>query len=180
MENLFDPFNDRTARDIRNSLSSALTADLTGSGGRQQVSQTAERWLARDLAPVYREYIEHRRAHYRDVIRRICASKLNNPAEQAILLWNDGLFFELHELLELMWRKAVEPERTALKGWIQAAGVYVHSRRGNHDAAGKLAQRACKNLRAAAGSLSFISNLEDLLEALRQPDPDPPSLRRKD
>ena len=53
-----------------------------------------------------------------------------DPRYQAIYLWNLELFFEMHELLETIWLKTPEPERSALKGLIRAAGVYYHFKRG--------------------------------------------------
>jgi hypothetical protein len=174
----FDPFEDRTARDIRNGMSSALIADMGAPGGRQ-VSLTAQRWLDGQLPAVYRNYIRQRQERYHQVIRQIGLSKLNHPRDQAILLWNMGLFFEMHELLETIWKGSGEPERTALKGLIQAAGVYVHSQRGKMAAAHGLAGRAHRNLKAAAEALNFIINLRELLDALGQPTLPPPILRRK-
>jgi len=45
----------------------------------------------------------------------------------------------MHELLETIWHQSRDPERSALKGWIQAAGVYVHFQRGKKDVACSLA-----------------------------------------
>jgi predicted metal-dependent hydrolase len=81
-------------------------------------------------------------------------------------LWNAGLYFELHELLETIWLDAPEPERSALKGWIQAAGACVHYQRGKPDAALGLAARARTYLRAGSTALAFIANLEEFIDAL--------------
>ena len=75
----------------------------------------------------------------------------------------------MHELLETLWQKTREPERSALKGWIQAAGVYVHFHRGKVDAARSLARKAEKHLRKGRRFLGFISNLDQLIEALADP-----------
>ena len=60
MKEHFDPFNDRKARDIRNSLSGALVAQLTRQAG-DAVAETAASWLARVKQPVYRDYIQANR-----------------------------------------------------------------------------------------------------------------------
>lgn len=164
----FDPYNDRIARDIRNTLSSALVNELTGNGDAL-LSTVADEWLAQVLAPIYQAYIKEKQVLYRQAIGEIKSCNATDPRYQAISLWNLGLFFEMHELLETIWQNAFEPERTALKGWIQAAGVYVHYHRGKPDAALGLAQRAVKHLRKGRGCLGFIANLDQLIEALANP-----------
>ena len=165
-----DPFSDRTARDLRNSLSSALVRDLTAGGG-EGVDSVADRWLAEAVAENYTQYVTERRHRYAQVLEDIRSRGLRDARLQAVMLWNAGLFFELHELLETIWTSAPEPARTALKGWIQAAGACLHLERGKPDAARGLARRARGHLAAGAASLSFIANLDDLIEALGRPGP---------
>lgn len=83
-----------------------------------------------------------------------------DPRYQAICLWNLGLFFEMHELLESIWQASRETERSALKEWIQAAGVYVLFQRDRADIARSLVQRAIIHLRNGFTSLDFIANKE--------------------
>lgn len=168
----FDPFADRTARDIRNSLSSALVREITEPGD-DQIEAVADRWLARPLAEDHRRYIKKCGERYRLVLAEIRARDLHAIHQHAVALWNAGLYFELHELLETIWPDAPEPERTALKGWIQAAGAYLHSERGQPAAARGLAQRARRHLTAGAAALAFIINLDQLIEALDLPTPPP-------
>ena len=163
-----DPDNNRMARDIRNSLSTALVEELTGSADGV-LSAVADGWLAKTTAPIFQTYIEDRLALYRRAIDEIKASHIVDPRYQAICLWNLGLFFEVHELLETLWQKTREPERSALKGWIQAAGVYVHIQSGKVDAARRLARRAEMHLLKGRGCLGFISNLDELIDALADP-----------
>ena len=75
----------------------------------------------------------------------------------------------MHELLETIWLKAPEPERSALKGLIQAAGVYEHFNRGKKDAARSLARKAEMHLSIGRSFLGFISNLDQLIEAVADP-----------
>ena len=164
----FDPYSDRLARDIRNSLSSALVKELNGNDAGV-LSAAADDWQEKALTPVYRNYIDDRLALYWRAIDEIRANQLVDPRYQAICLWNMGLFFEMHELLETIWRKAREPERSALKGLIQAAGVYVHFRRGKVEAARSLARRAEMYLREGRSYLGFIANLDRLIEAVADP-----------
>lgn len=168
----FDPFSDRMARDIRNSLSSALVRELSKSEGAT-VADVAGQWRARRLDEAHRTYIEDRQREYRQILAQVRTLRIECPQYQAIVLWNAGFFFELHELLETIWHGAKEPEHTGLKGLIQAAGAYLHSRRGKTAAAQKLALRARFNLKEGAAALSFVANLEMLIEALSHTPPTP-------
>ena len=164
----FDPYSDRLSRDIRNSLSSALVQALTEDVD-DCLSAVVNEWLAKAPAPVYQTFIKDRLTLYRQALGEIRAHRLSDPRYQAICLWNLGLFFEMHELLEPLWQKTREPERSALKGWIQAAGAYVHYQCGNVDAAQRLAQRAAVHLRKGRLSLGFIANLDQFIEAVGDP-----------
>jgi len=168
----FDPFSDRKARDIRNSLSSALVDELTQEG-KPSLSAVADELLDSSLEAVYSNYIKSRCRIYRGVLEKIRTEHIDQPRRQAIVLWNAELYFELHELLETIWHGAGEPDRTALKGLIQAAGAYVHSARGKADASYKLALKASAHLQQGAAALGFIANLDELNNALLDTPPKP-------
>ena len=172
---IFDPYSDRLARDIRNSLSSALVQEITWDAAGSLIT-AADVWLAKAPAPIYQAYIKDRLVLYRRAIDEIRNGQVMDTRYQAICLWNLGLFFEMHELLETIWHQSRDPERSALKGWIQAAGVYVHFLRGKEDAARGLAKRATKHLRKGRACLSFISNLDQLIEAVTDPSDSPPQI----
>lgn len=171
----FDPFNDRLARNIRNSLSSALVSDLSANTG-EKTDQVVRYWGQQKLLPLYQDYYRQTRERYRQVEVIIKSARIKDPRFQALVLWNAGLFFELHELLETIWHGTQGIERTGLKGLIQAAGVYVHRLRENHTAASGLAERARKNLLAGKAHLNFIANLAQLIECLADPSQPPPRL----
>lgn len=175
MKPLFDPFSDRTARDIRNGLSSALVAHLAGDEVGA-VGRVAELWLAKGIGSPYEAYIRDRRKRYADLINVIESRDILDVRLQAIEMWNAGLFFEMHELLETIWHPAQGVERQALKGLIQAAGVYVHQQRGHLKAARGLARRARENLLQAGAGLPFIRNLDALIASLEEPQSIPENL----
>jgi hypothetical protein len=68
---------------------------------------------------------------------------------QAGLLWQGGLYFEVHEVLEPHWARAEGHDRDVLQGLIQAAVGFHHLARGNP--AG-----ACSLLAEAAGRLGDV------------------------
>jgi hypothetical protein len=49
----------------------------------------------------------------------------------AAALWNERLFFEVHEVLEAVWKGAQGAERQALQGLIQIAVAFHHLAHGN-------------------------------------------------
>ena len=175
MDATFDPFNDRMARDIRNSLSAALVADL-GFGTEATVDRVAGAWTQQELPPPHREYIRQTLQRYHQVADHINSDHIQDPKHQALVLWNAGLFFELHELLETVWRIAREEARTGLKGLIQAAGVYVHQSQGNAAAAQGLARRARRNLLSGRAHLAFVADFDRLIRHLDDPTRPPPRL----
>ena len=96
--------------------------------------------------------------------------------QQALIIWNHGLFFEFHDHLEAIWKSATGDRRQALKGLIKAAGVYIHLEQDRQQAAQSLAEKARALLQQYSHCLAFIANLETLLDKLKATDPDPPRL----
>lgn len=65
---------------------------------------------------------------------------------RGIALFNQGEFFEAHEVLEDVWRAALAPEKPFLQGLIQISVAFVHHSRGNAEGARSLLARGCRNL----------------------------------
>src|ERR1051326_4740716 len=63
-------------------------------------------------------------------------------------LFNQGDFFDAHEVLEDVWRAAPSEEKKFLQGLIQVAVGLHHHSRGNRLGAGSLLARAQRNLSA--------------------------------
>lgn len=180
-QNNFDPFNDRISRDIRNSLSTAFIEDLI-QGRMLAVNETAQRWLRQVTEAFYRDHIRRCVSKYERVIAQSRSFSFPDLRYCTHLVWNAGLFFELHELLESFWKSARGTRRTALKGLIQAAGAYVHRERGNFNAAQGLALRARKTLVSVdPGHFDFVGGIESLVDHLsdmRSPAPRLQGIRR--
>lgn len=71
--------------------------------------------------------------------------------KRGIELFNDGEFFEAHEVLEDLWRTQGEPERQFTQAIIQiAVGIY-HLKRDNFVGASKLFKRALRRLELFIG-----------------------------
>jgi uncharacterized protein len=166
---------DRTARLLRNQLSHALDEALAGQSPAP-FRERGHELLARAEKPAYQAFVRDRLARYDRAFAEIAARGLDRPWEQALVLWNHRLFFEVHDLLELEWRQAREGQRLALRAVIQAAAVYVHLDRGNSSAARRLAARAILGLRAHGRELPPFSGLAQLLTALEHLEAEPPRL----
>jgi Domain of unknown function (DUF309) len=58
-------------------------------------------------------------------------SGIARACRAAAALWNERLFFEVHEVLEAVWKTAAGAERQAIQGVIQIAVAYHHLAHGN-------------------------------------------------
>ncbi len=161
----FDPFTDRQSREIRNRLSDALMHALDTLRSELFESLISE-LLHQHPLPAYQFYLQDRLLHYRECFAEIQAQGLADKFAQALLLWNRGLFFEAHERLEAVWRQSSGEHKEALKGLIQAAGVFVHMQQGRKDSARRLAMRA-KKLLEKHGHL-LLTDMAELVTALEE------------
>ena len=171
----FDPFNDRLSRDIRNTLAETFV-DALLQLDKSGYQRTAEQWLAGNLDDEYTGYIQDRIKRYDRTFNQIKENRIKDAKLQALIIWNHGLFFEVHEHLEWIWQKTAGDEYQALKGLIQAAGVYIHLEFNHREAAEKLAIKSSDRIQKYADCLTFIANLNMLLDKLKNLDPAPPQL----
>jgi hypothetical protein len=87
-------------------------------------------------APYAESVTEHARgallaaAAYRRMPAR-ATPPLATTVRRASVLWNERLFFEVHEVLEATWKTEAGSVRQALQGWIQIAVAYLHLAHGN-------------------------------------------------
>ena len=114
----FDPFTDRRSRDLRNTLSEQFI-EVVLRNDPQAFRLFCEHWEAVDLGGVYRDYLDIRLKRYRSAFEQFEQDDIWAPLRQSMVLWNVGLYFEVHELLETICHTAAEPLRSALKGLIQ-------------------------------------------------------------
>jgi hypothetical protein len=96
-------------------------------------------------APHAPAVVEHaRRALRAAASRRARATPHDQPdpiagaVNGAIALWDEGLFFEVHEVLEAVWQPAAGDVRQALQGVIQIAVAFHHLAHGNRRGARSL------------------------------------------
>jgi len=171
----FDPFNSRLARDIRNTLAESYVEALL-QRDESLYRRVAERWLAENLSDEFIGYIQERIKRYERSFHQVKENRITDVKLQALIVWNHGLFFEVHEHLERIWQQTAGDEFQAVKGLIQAAGFYVHLEYGHRAAAEKLALKSSDRILKYAASLTFIDNLDLLLDKLKTLDSTPPRL----
>jgi len=84
---------------------------------------------------------------------------------QAAALWDEELFFEVHEVLEAVWQHQTGPSRQALQGLIQVAVAFHHLAHGNPRGARTLLREGRARLAASPpGTLPWL-DVEQLLTA---------------
>lgn len=168
MNTKFDPFNDRLARDIRNDLSGALIKSLPE---LTQVKEVSSAFLGdKRLLPHHQAYIHERLRRYQAVQETIKKYQVSGIVCPALAMWDERLFFEVHECLEGEWYPAPAGDRKkALQALICAAGTFVHVEQGNKAGTAKMAERARSGLKAFGHALPELgAALEAILACLEQ------------
>ncbi len=100
---------------------------------------------------------------YRDR-ERPAATPAETAVRQAAALWNEHLFFEVHEVLEAVWKTAAGDLRQALQGLIQIAVAFHHRAHGNIRGARSLLVEGRARL-AAVPPRTLAANTAALLAA---------------
>jgi uncharacterized protein len=170
----FNPFTDRLSRDIRNDLSSALLQCLQD-GSTESAETVAVRYLDQRLAEVYIRYIVERLDRYRKAVTAI-SGKVDDPFLRSFLLWDLGLFFEMHEVLEHDWYHAEGDTKLLMQALIRAAGYYIKRECNLIPQANKIASKALPVLDRQREFLARYFKPERLIEPLSCGNPVPPQL----
>jgi hypothetical protein len=163
---LFDPFNSRLARDIRNSLSKSFIQALA----EKDISlyqRCGAGYMQQKLEPGYAEYIETRLAKYENAYAIIEQKNLREVLQQALIFWDNGLYFEMHELLEPAWKEAEGDRRKALQGLIRAAGMKIHAQSNNMKAALSMGAKAMADLITYSSELRDCVGVESILAEIK-------------
>ena len=115
----FEPFQDRLSRDIRNDLSGTMVEmlDQLDPGSAKLV---ADQYLGMEIDISYKEYITDRLERYRSALELIRKGP-DDVFWRAMVLWDQKLFFEVHEVLEHAWYQATGDEKKILQAMIRAA-----------------------------------------------------------
>jgi len=171
---IFNPFENRLSRDIRNSLAKSFLAAIQEKQ-IDLVHHTAFILKQKKLERCHSDYIDNRLAQYQVILIQL-KSVPDDIFTTACLLWDQELFFECHEWLESFWIKAKGNEKRLIQALIRAAGSYALREAGRDSGAEKSASKALVFLSANKSSIPPVFKPELLLQALSSPDLLPPKL----
>ncbi len=91
------------------------------------------------------------------------ADAVGEAIARAAALWNEGLFFEVHEVLEAVWQREAGARRQALQGLIQIAVAWHHLAHGNPRGARTLLRDGRARLAAAPAAVLPLVDVGALL-----------------
>ena len=173
-KDLFNPFLDRLSRDLRNDLSEGL-AEAILSGTTDKLSGTVASYRQQGLAECYLTYLDERCSRYEKALKAIRCG-ITDPIHRGLILWDLGLFFEVHEVLEHAWYTAEGAMKLTLQALIRAAGVYIKREYGFDDAAARIAEKALPVLEENRALLAGYCDPDHLIKALQHPEAGAPTL----
>jgi uncharacterized protein len=174
----FDPFTSRQCRQARNEMAQALLAAIA-SRDSGLLSAVARQYSDGRLAAPVKDYVNDRMKRYRVLLASTgCAARPPKDAWfTAAMLWNEGLFFECHEWIELQWHRSEDAAKKVAQSLIRAAGAYSHLEYGRVSAARKLAARAISGLTQYRDKVPAPFDADRLIEKLARLDDAPPHFR---
>ena len=135
---------------LRNRLAEIILGALGDPAARRQLDAQDFAWLG-DV-PADEAAIVSARARRASQALAACPSmraerSLDEALACAATLFDAGLYFEVHELLEPYWTRAAGAERQALQGLIQIAVAFQHRDNGNVEGARSLLVEGSARLR---------------------------------
>lgn len=77
-----------------------------------------------------------------DLLASTCHADLSQPARRGLELFNQGLFFEAHELLEEAWKESPSPGKELYRAILQISVAYLQLERQNYLGAVKMFWRS--------------------------------------
>ena len=161
---IFDPFENRQCRDIRNQLSEFfLTALQTRDPSILTAVVNTQKQKALD--PHHLDYIDDRIKRYEKVLN-LADPKSQGQYPMAKLLWDQKLFFECHEWLEPFWINAVGHEKKAIQALIRTAGTYVLLEANRQSGAQKSAPKAIALLQEYKQYIPSVFKPDQLIQYL--------------
>jgi hypothetical protein len=142
-----------TDEDARRAVDS-LCDGILARGPRSNGGETVE--LPPDFVP-HAAAIQERAAAYRRVLDarqalpRLPAAHDARALVDAAFLFDAALFFEVHEVLEIAWRRSAGDTKTLLQGLLQSAVAFHHYIHGKPASARTLLAKGEQRIRAACG-----------------------------
>ncbi len=161
---MFDPFENRVSRDIRNQLSEQFLIALT-SKEWEPVDNFSNQLKKQAPDQAHIDFIDNRMTSYHNVFNQAGKTPLEN-LQLARLLWDHKLYFECHEWLEEIWLEAEGNFKKAIQGLIRMAGAHVLHEAGRLEPAKSSAQKAIKLILDHKNSFPEAFDADELLKEL--------------
>ncbi len=172
----FDPFEKRRHRDVRNTIGHALVASIRQKDTTLFLSTVES--LFPDKTPSFEihAYIRNREECLNAVLKDLQKPlhSRNTFFEIARLLWNQALFFEVHEWLEEKWLAAKGNDKKCLQALIMAATVYEQAAYLRWLPAKRLAARTASRLKRLPCLVPAPFDGDILITSLSDPELAPP------
>lgn len=121
----FNPFEDRTCRDIRNNIGHIFIKAIQAKDAALFTAQV-DTYLSQHHPGYIEDYIHHRSNCFDKIFNQLCINTDNTDIfwDICLALWNLKLFFECHEWLEEKWMDASGNEKKAFQALILCAVTY--------------------------------------------------------
>lgn len=159
---MFDPYEKRVSRDIRNRLAEDFLEML-----KEENLQAFEKKAAalKQTAPDddHVNFID-RRTH--SCIKIFQPGAADDPYKTARNLWESGLYYECHEWLEPLWIEAEGGFKKAVQGIIRAAGAHALYEAGRTAPASSSAKKAIDLITTHSAELPVPFDADQLIKSL--------------
>jgi DUF309 family protein family protein len=159
-ELILSALRDRTARDELSALASAIALPA---GWRLEDTEDDHGAALIARARCAREALA-------DLPLLPATAAIDDVLAAAAALFDHGLFFEVHEVLEPFWQRASGQARLALQGLIQIAVGYQHLANGNVMGARSLLVDGASRLESGRGALlettGFVERVRETIDRL--------------
>lgn len=174
---MFDPFESRLCRDVRNKAGDRFIRAVKrlepGS-----LHETAHKLKTEPLPEHITAYLDQRNQKLAVVLNDIDKYKdqvhLSLFDLSAVVMWNRSLFFEVHEWLEHKWINSDDDHKKGLQAVIMTAVVYEQLTYHRRKPAASLAQKALSGIRSFPAGIPAGFDKKILITHLSNLDLGPP------
>lgn len=161
---IFDPFNSRLCRDVRNQLGHAMVESFE-TGSVDPFSKAVNKWKSATHEASVLDYINHRQACFENLFKPLETFNFSN-AKIIPMLWNQKLYFECHEWLEEQWLKSSGKTKKGLQALILCAAAYEHQLYNRPESAKKVSKKAISRIREFKNHLPDWVDAKDIINHL--------------
>lgn len=163
---IFDPFESRLCRDVRNQLGHAMIRAIE-TGKKDRFTAAVQKWYQKTNQTAVLSYIQDREKSFDRLFKRLEPSGFNGQ-DMLPLMWQNRLYFECHEYVEKRWLKSSGKYKKGLQALIFSLAALEHRDYGRTDPACRLAEKAVLMIREFDASLPPWADAESIIDQLNQ------------